>query len=48
MNETLPENINKKFVAESMTLDRKTLLEKIYRQRQPAIYSKRIYAEFLY
>ncbi|MGN6394953.1 MAG: hypothetical protein ACTHMI_05295 [Mucilaginibacter sp.] len=37
MNETLPENIRKKFV-QRYDPDRKTLLEKIYRQKQPAIY----------
>lgn len=37
MNETLPENIRKKFV-HRYDPDRKTLLEKIYRQKQPAIY----------
>ena len=37
MNETLPENIRKKFV-QRYDPDRKTLLEKIYRQKQTAIY----------
>jgi N-acetylglucosamine kinase-like BadF-type ATPase len=37
MNETLPENILKKFV-QRYDLDRKTLLEKIYRQKQPALF----------
>ena len=37
MNETLPENIRKKFV-QRYDPERKTLLEKIYRQKQPAIY----------
>lgn len=37
MNETLPENIRRKFV-QRYDPDRKTLLEKIYRQKQPAIY----------
>ena len=37
MNETLPENIRKKFV-HRYDPDRKTLLEKVYRQKQPAIY----------
>jgi len=37
MNETLPENIHKKFV-QRYDLDRKTLLEKVYRQKQPAVF----------
>jgi glucosamine kinase len=37
MNETLPENIRKKFV-QRYDPERKTLLEKIYRQKQPAVY----------
>jgi glucosamine kinase len=37
MNETLPENILKKFMLR-YDLDRKTLLEKIYRQKQPALF----------
>jgi len=37
MNETLPDNIHKKF-AQRYDLDRKTLLEKIYRQKQPALF----------
>ena len=37
MNETLPANIQKKFVSR-YDLDRKTLLEKVYRQKQPAIF----------
>jgi len=37
MNETLPENIHKKFV-QRYDLDRKTLLEKVYRQKQPALF----------
>lgn len=37
MNETLPENIRKKFI-HRYDPERKTLLEKIYRQKQPAIY----------
>ena len=37
MNETLPDNIRKKFIGK-YDFDRKTLLEKIYRQRQPAIF----------
>jgi glucosamine kinase len=37
MNETLPDNINKKFI-QRYELDRKTLLEKVYRQKQPALF----------
>ncbi len=37
MNETLPENIRKKFV-QRYDFERKTLLEKVYRQSQPAIF----------
>ncbi|HWZ05037.1 MAG TPA: hypothetical protein VNX40_15575 [Mucilaginibacter sp.] len=37
MSETLPANIHKKFV-QRYDLDRKTLLEKIYRQKQPALF----------
>jgi glucosamine kinase len=37
MNETLPVNIRKKFV-QRYDADRKTLLEKIYRQKQPALF----------
>lgn len=37
MSETLPDNINKKFI-HRYDLDRKTLLEKVYRQKQPAIF----------
>jgi glucosamine kinase len=37
MNETLPANIHKKFV-QRYDFDRKTLLEKVYRQKQPAIF----------
>jgi glucosamine kinase len=37
MNETLPEPIRKKFV-KKYDADRKTLLEKVYRQQQPAIF----------
>jgi glucosamine kinase len=37
MNETLPVNIRKKFV-QRYDVDRKTLLEKVYRQKQPALY----------
>jgi N-acetylglucosamine kinase-like BadF-type ATPase len=37
MNETLPENILKKF-NHRFDADRKTLLEKVYRQKQPALY----------
>jgi len=37
MNETLPENVRKKFV-QRYDLDRKTLLEKVYRQKQPALF----------
>jgi glucosamine kinase len=37
MSETLPQNIHKKFV-QRYDLDRKTLLEKVYRQKQPALF----------
>ena len=37
MNETLPENILKKFTTR-YDFDRKTLLEKVYRQKNPAIF----------
>ena len=37
MNETLPEGIRKKFI-KRYDFDRKTLLEKVYRQKQPAIF----------
>jgi glucosamine kinase len=37
MQETLPENIRKKFV-QRYDADRKTLLEKVYRQKQPALF----------
>ncbi|MEB0262861.1 MULTISPECIES: hypothetical protein [unclassified Mucilaginibacter] len=37
MNETLPANIRKKFV-QKYDADRKTLLEKVYRQKQPALF----------
>jgi glucosamine kinase len=37
MNETLPENLKKKFV-KKYDADRITLLEKVYRQKQPALY----------
>jgi glucosamine kinase len=37
MNETLPEPTRKKFV-KRYDLDRKTLLEKVYRQKQPALF----------
>jgi glucosamine kinase len=37
MNETLPEPIRKKFV-KKYDLDRKSLLEKVYRQKQPALF----------
>jgi len=37
MHNTLPENIHRKFVAR-YDFDRKSLLEKIYRQKQPAIF----------
>jgi N-acetylglucosamine kinase-like BadF-type ATPase len=37
MNETLPENIRKKFV-HKYDPDRKNLLEKVYRQKQPALF----------
>ncbi|RFZ90687.1 hypothetical protein D0C36_17135 [Mucilaginibacter conchicola] len=37
MNETLPANLKKKFV-QRYDADRKTLLEKVYRQKQPALF----------
>jgi glucosamine kinase len=37
LNETLPDSLNKKFV-KRYDSDRKTLLDKVYRQRQPALY----------
>ncbi|MDP9048615.1 MAG: hypothetical protein M3N14_10785 [Bacteroidota bacterium] len=37
MNETLPGDIHKKFIRR-YDFDRKTLLEKVYRQKQPAIF----------
>jgi len=37
MNKTLPNNINKKF-SQKYDFDRKTLLEKVYRQKQPAVF----------
>ena len=37
MNETLPENLRKKF-EHRYDADRKTLLEKVYRQKQPALF----------
>ena len=37
MNEKLPEKLHKKFV-QRYDLDRKTLLEKVYRQKQPALF----------
>jgi N-acetylglucosamine kinase-like BadF-type ATPase len=37
MNETLPDDIYKKFIYR-YDVERKTLLEKIYRQKQPALY----------
>ena len=37
MNESLPENIHKKFVYK-YDFERKTLLEKVYRQAQPALF----------
>ena len=37
MNETLPANIRKKF-EQRYDADRKTLLEKVYRQKQPALF----------
>ena len=37
MSETMPENIYKKF-SKRFDLDRKTLLEKIYRQKHPALF----------
>jgi glucosamine kinase len=39
MNETLPANIRKKFI-HRYDADRKTLLEKVYRQKQPALFLK--------
>ncbi|MGZ3777843.1 MAG: hypothetical protein ACXVI9_09730, partial [Mucilaginibacter sp.] len=44
MNETLPANIKKKF-EQRYDLDRRTLLEKIYRQKQPAVFLSS-FAEF--
>ena len=44
MNETLPANIKKKF-EHTYDLDRKTLLEKVYRQKQPAVFLSS-FAEF--
>jgi glucosamine kinase len=37
MNKTLPDNVNRKFV-HKYDFDRKTLLEKVYRQKQPAVF----------
>jgi len=37
MNETLPEDIRRKFI-KRYDADRKNLLEKVYRQKQPALY----------
>jgi len=37
MNETLPEDLNKKFV-QRYDADRSNLLEKVYRQKQPALF----------
>ncbi|MFD2147458.1 hypothetical protein [Mucilaginibacter antarcticus] len=37
MNETLPEHLRKKFI-HKFEADRKTLLEKVYRQKQTALY----------
>ena len=37
MNETLPENLRKKFM-HNYDADRKTLLEKVYRKKEPALY----------
>jgi glucosamine kinase len=37
MNETLPANLRKKFI-QRYDADRKTLLEKVYRQKQPALF----------
>ncbi len=37
MNESLPANLRKKFIHQ-YNADRKTLLEKVYRQKQPALY----------
>lgn len=37
MSETMPDNIHKKFVRR-YDFDRKTLLEKVYRQKQPALF----------
>ncbi|MVN91186.1 hypothetical protein [Mucilaginibacter aquatilis] len=37
LNETLPENLRKRFV-KHYDADRRTLLEKVYHQRQPALY----------
>jgi len=44
MNETLPANIKKKF-EQRYDLDRRSLLEKIYRQKQPAVFLSS-FAEF--
>jgi len=44
MNETLPANIRKKF-EQKYDLDRRTLLEKVYRQKQPAVFLSS-FAEF--
>jgi N-acetylglucosamine kinase-like BadF-type ATPase len=44
MNETLPENLRKKFTIK-YDADRNNLLEKVYRQKQPAIYLSS-FAEF--
>jgi glucosamine kinase len=37
MNETLPDHLHKKFI-QKFDADRKTLLEKVYRQKQTALY----------
>jgi len=37
MNETLPDNLRKKFI-KKYDFDRKSLLEKVYRQKQPALF----------
>ncbi|MDT3401773.1 hypothetical protein [Mucilaginibacter terrae] len=44
LNETLPDNLRKKFV-KHYDADRRTLLEKVYHQRQPALYLSSL-AEF--
>jgi len=44
MNETLPESLRKKFTAKYNT-DRSNMLEKVYRQKQPAVYLSS-FAEF--